>query len=468
MLALGLYLAINGSKQGEASFNFSKVEIMKVALGVSGGISAYKAVEVMRGLQKRGVEVQVVMTRNATRMVTPLTFQAISGFPVITDMWAESDDPLIKHIQIAQSVDLLIVAPATANVLAKFANGIADDFLSTVYISTTAPVLVAPAMNVEMWAHPATQENVRRLREREVHFVDPDEGFLACKSVGPGRLAEPEAIVNRAWDILQSGVRSQESEVRLSEVSQSSEFSFRANDQQVSEDFRAQTPDSRLQTPDLLGEHVLITAGPTYEAIDPVRGITNRSSGKMGYAIAEAALKRGAQVTLVSGPVSICAPAGSKTIQVKSAEEMHNAVMANLSHASVVVMAAAVADYRPALYVNQKIKKSDGKLNLELERTVDILAAVGGVKDSRVLIGFAAETQNVESNARKKLQDKNADMIVANDVSAKDAGFDVETNRVTLISQDWKRELPLLSKSEVADEILDAVVAIKSNSPVQV
>jgi phosphopantothenoylcysteine decarboxylase/phosphopantothenate--cysteine ligase len=433
---------------------------MKVALGVTGGISAYKAVEVMRGLQKRGVDVQVLMTRNATQMITPLTFQAISGFPVITDMWAESDDPEIKHIQIAQSVDLLIVAPATANVLAKFANGIADDFLSTVYISTTAPVLVAPAMNVEMWAHPATQENVERLRKRGVYFVDPDEGFLACKSVGPGRLAEPEAIVNHAWEILQSGVRSQESGVRFGGISTSGK-----NFQPPDTEFKTQ--DSRLKTQDLTGETVLITAGPTYEAIDPVRGITNRSSGKMGYAIAEAAVKRGAQVKLISGPVSIAPPVGSITVQVKSAEEMHNAVMANLAGATIVVMAAAVADYRPVCIADQKIKKNNGNLLLELERTIDILAAVGRLKDKRVLIGFAAETQNVEANARKKLQEKNADMIVANDVSAKDAGFDVETNRVTFISTDWKKELPLLSKLQVADEILDAAVAIKSHSVVQ-
>lgn len=423
---------------------------MKVALGVTGGISAYKAIEVMRGLQKRGVDVHVIMTRNATRMVTPLTFQAISGFPVITDMWAETDDPEIKHIQIAQSVDLLIVAPATANVLAKFANGIADDFLSTVYISSTAPVLVAPAMNVEMWAHPATQENVERLRKRGLHFVDPDEGFLACKSVGPGRLAEPDTIVNRAWEILQFGVKSQKSVVNG-----------------LREYEKPETEDYGLQATDLSGETVLITAGPTYEAIDPVRGITNRSSGRMGYAIAEVAVKRGAQVKLVSGPVSIASPAGAQTIQVKSAEEMHDAVMANLAGATIVVMAAAVADYRPVFVADQKIKKNNGNLLLELERTTDILAAVGRLKDARVLIGFAAETQNVESNARKKLQEKNADMIVANDVSAKDAGFDVETNRVTFISNDWKKELPLLSKLEVADEILNAAIAIKSHPVVQ-
>jgi phosphopantothenoylcysteine decarboxylase/phosphopantothenate--cysteine ligase len=408
---------------------------MKVALGVTGGISAYKAVEVMRGLQKSDVEVQVLMTQNATRMVTPLTFQAISGYPVITDMWAETDDPEIKHIQIAQSVDLLIVAPATANTLAKFANGIADDFLSTVYISTTAPVLVAPAMNVEMWAHPATQENVRRLRERGVQFVDPDEGFLACKSVGPGRLAEPSAIVERALEILQA--------VAL------------------------QTQNPIHQPFDLAGENVLITAGPTYEAIDPVRGITNRSSGKMGYKLAEAALKRGAKVTLVTGPVSLSPPAEAKTISVKSAEQMYQAVMENLQTATIVIMAAAVADYRPVRVADQKIKKHDDNLVLELERTVDILASVGKVKGSRLLIGFAAETQDVEANARLKLTAKNADLIVANDVSAKDAGFDVETNRVSLISRTFNKELPLLTKLEVADNIIDAALEIKSQSLVQ-
>lgn len=407
---------------------------MKVALGVTGGISAYKAVEVMRGLQKLGVDVQVLMTKNATQMITPLTFQAISGFPVITDMWAETTDPEIKHIQIAQSVDLLLVAPATANVLAKFANGIADDFLSTVYISATAPVLVAPAMNVEMWAHPATQDNVRRLRERGVQFVDPDEGFLACKSVGPGRLAEPNKIVNRAWEILQTGV----------------------------------APTASAAAQDLLGENVLITAGPTYEAIDPVRGITNRSSGKMGYAVAAAALKRGATVTIVSGPVAISPPVGANVLQVKSAEEMHDAVMQNLPEATMIIMAAAVADYRPAHKASQKIKKDGENLTLELERTLDILAAVGRVKESRVLIGFAAETENLEANARKKLEKKNADMIVANDVSANDAGFDVETNRVTLISADCKREFPLLTKLEVADKILDSALEIKSRSALQV
>ena len=404
---------------------------MKVGLGVTGCIAAYKAVEVLRGLQKRGVSVQVVMTRHAAQFVGPLTFQSISGQPVITEMFAPTDDPEIKHIQIAQAIDLLLVAPATANTLAKFANGIADDFLSTLYISTTAPVLAAPAMNVEMWAHPATQENVRRLRERGVRFVDPGEGYLACRTVGAGRLAEPAVIVERAWEILNQG---------------------------PVKDSESQSP---APTSDLAGEHVLITSGPTYEAIDPVRGITNRSSGKMGYAVAEAALARGAEVTLVSGPVAISPPAGARTINVKSAREMYDAVMANLEAATIIVMAAAVADYRPIRQADQKIKKNGGAFVLELEQTEDILATTGRIKGSRVVVGFAAETENVIANAKKKLQNKNADLIVANDVSAADSGFDVETNRVTLISSDEAIEMPLLTKRDAADRIIEAALKIK-------
>lgn len=405
-----------------------KVE-MKVGLGVTGCIAAYKAVEVLRGLQKRGVSVQIIMTRHATQFVGPLTFQSISGQPVITEMFAPTDDPEIKHIQIAQAIDLLIVAPATANTLAKFANGIADDFLSTLYISTAAPVLVAPAMNVEMWAHPATQENVKRLRERGVRFVDPGEGYLACRTVGAGRLAEPVEIVQRAWEILQQASES-----------------------------RSATPAPVL---DLAGEHVLITSGPTYEAIDPVRGITNRSSGKMGYAVAEAALARGAEVTIVTGPVAISPPGRARTINVKSARNMYEAVMANLEASTIVVMAAAVADYRPARMADQKIKKNGGAFVLELEQTEDILAATGRIKGSRVVVGFAAETENVIANAKKKLQDKNADLIVANDVSAADSGFDVETNRVILISSAETIEMPLLTKRETADRIIEAALKIK-------
>src|SRR3989442_5857472 len=315
---------------------------MNVALGVTGCIAAYKAVEVLRGLQKRGASVRVVMTRHATVFVTPLTFQSISGFPVITDMFAPSDDPEIKHIQVAQSIDLLLVAPATANALAKFANGIADDFLSTLYISTTSPVLVAPAMNVEMWAHPATRENVRRLRERGVEFVDPEEGYLACRTVGAGRLAEAERIVSRAFELVGSG----------------------------------------KPLTDLRGERVLVTAGPTQEAIDLVRFLSNRSSGKMGYAIAEAALARGAAVTLITGPVSIAPPEGARTCSVRRPAEMFKAVSDNLEGSTMVLMTAAVADYRPASALQQKIKKNGDALVLELEQTDDILAAAARKRGS--------------------------------------------------------------------------------------
>jgi len=398
---------------------------MNVALGVTGCIAAYKAVEVLRGLQKRGASVRVVMTRHATEFVTPLTFQSISGFPVITDMFAPSDDPEIKHIQLAQSIDLLLVAPATANALAKFANGIADDFLSTLYISTTSPVLVAPAMNVEMWAHPATRENVRRLRERGVEFVDPEEGYLACRTVGAGRLAEAERIVSRAFELVGS---------------------------------------SKPLT-DLRGERVLVTAGPTQEAIDPVRFLSNRSSGKMGYAISEAALARGAAVTLITGPVSIAPPEGARTISVRSAAEMFKAVSDNLEGSTMVLMTAAVADYRPASALQQKIKKNGDALVLELEQTDDILAAAARKRGSRVVIGFAAETENVIENARKKLNEKRADLIVANDVSAADAGFEVDTNRISLVSSGGVVDLPLMSKREAAEQILDAALRVRTSRP---
>ena len=405
---------------------------MRVVLGVTGCIAAYKAVEVLRGLQKHGVDVQVVMTPHATEFVGKLTFQAISGQEVVTEMFAPTSDPGIKHIQIAQSSDLLLVAPATANALAKFANGIADDFLSTLYISTTSPVLVAPAMNVEMWAHPATRENVQRLRNRGVRFVDPAEGYLACRTVGAGRLAEPAEIVARALAVLEGN----------SAGSSASE--------------------GHLAPPrPLAGERVLITAGPTYEAIDPVRGITNRSSGKMGYALATAAVAMGAEVTLVSGPVSLAPPEGASLVRVRSAAEMLAAVQASVERATIAVMAAAVADYRPRIAADQKIKKNGGGLVLDLEPTEDILATIGSKKGSLILIGFAAETQNVIANALKKLRDKNADIMVANDVSAADSGFDVETNRITLVSELEHLELPLLTKRQAADRILEAALRLK-------
>jgi len=369
------------------------------------------------------------MTRHATEFVGPLTFQAISGAPVITEMFAKTDDPEIKHIQLAGSIELLLVAPATANALAKFTSGIADDFLSTLYISTSAPVLVAPAMNAEMWLHPATQENVVRLKARGVEFIDPSDGYLACRTVGPGRLAEPADIVHRAWEIVQS---------------------------------RIVAGVNSLRSDDLAGEHILITAGPTYEAIDPVRGLTNRSSGRMGYALADAALARGARVTLISGPVSLTPPHSVDTIRVRSAAEMYSAVMDKLATATMVIMAAAVADFRPVSAAAQKIKKGvAGPLTLELERTEDILASVGRQRGGQIVVGFAAETDNVAENARKKLLDKGADLIVANDVSQEDAGFDVDTNRIALVTQTGVTELPLLNKRDAADRILDAAIKIR-------
>ena len=410
---------------------------MNIALGVTGCIAAYKAVSVLRGLQKRGASVRVVMTRHAAEFVTPLTFQSISGFPVIAEMFTPTDDPEIKHIQLAQSIDLLLVAPATANALAKFANGIADDFLSTLYISTTAPVLVAPAMNVEMWAHPATLENVRRLRERGVHFVDPEEGYLACRTVGAGRLAEPDEIVRRACEVIAARTTMASS-------------------------------DDGGATKDLRGESVLITAGPTQEAIDPVRFLSNRSSGKMGFAVAEAAIARGANVTLITGPVALAAPGGARMISVRSAAEMLDAVKSNLAGATIVVMAAAVADYRPAGVHRQKIKKNGSALVLDLEPTDDILAAVVRESGSRVVVGFAAETENVIANATKKLNEKGADLIVANDVSRPDSGFDVDTNRIAIVSSEGVLELPLLSKRDAAERIIDAAIKKRSARPLSI
>lgn len=389
---------------------------MRIALGVTGCIGAYKAALILRHLQEAGAEVEVVMTRRATEFIQPLTFQALSGRRVITDE-NENNDSEILHIALAQRIDLLLVAPCTANTMAKFAHGIADDFLSTLYISTPAPVLLAPAMNVVMWEHPATQANIALLRKRGVHFVEPDAGYLACGMEGRGRLADPQEIAQRALSL-----------------------------------FHPQ---------DLVGERVLITAGPTREYIDPVRFITNRSSGKMGYALAEAARKRGAEVTLVSGPVQLSPPQGVQLAQVTTTEQMYNAVLSHLERATIVVKAAAVCDYRPSALSEQKLKKKD-LLTLELEATPDILAAVGAQKGARLVVGFAAETERVVEHARSKLERKNLDLIVANDVSAPDAGFDVDTNRVILISRNAVQELPLMSKHQVAHKILDAIIQAKT------
>jgi len=397
---------------------------MKIALGVSGGIAAYKAAEIVRLLQDRGARVQVIMTRSAQEFVRPLTFAALSGEKVITEMFGEGTsepniDSAVEHIAVAQSIDGLLVAPATADTLAKFAQGIANDFLSTLYLATTAPVIVAPAMNVNMWEHPATKANLEILRARGVHIVEPGSGYLACGMIGAGRLADPEEIV--AATLTKLG---------------------------VAQDFAAET--------------VLITAGPTYEAIDPVRFIGNRSSGKMGYAIAEAALRRGARVILVSGPTALQPPSAAEVIAVESAQQMRDAVLQQFDAATTVIMTAAVADYRPAQVAEQKIKR-EKTMQLQLEPTSDILADLGKRRAQQVLIGFAAETENTLENAGGKLVRKNADAIVLNDVSNPKIGFSSDRNAVTIISRDEVVEVPESSKFEVAQRVLDAVVRIRAN-----
>lgn len=397
---------------------------MHITLGVTGGVAAYKAAELVRRLQQDGHTVQVVMTRSAREFVAPLTFAALSGRKVITDLFAESGgeanlESAIEHIAVAQQTDLLLVAPATADILAKFARGIADDFLTTLYLATSAPVVVAPAMNVNMWNHPATQENLETLRRRNVRVVNPDEGYLACGMTGAGRLAGQEAIVA--------------------------------------------VVNGTLRQRDLEAQIVLVTAGPTQEDLDPVRYIANRSSGKMGYAVAEAAARRGARVTLISGPTSLETPPGVERVDVRSAEEMHQAVQQRFSQSAIAIFAAAVADYRPAEQASQKVKRGKDELAVRLQPNPDILAEAARAKGERLVVGFAAETERVAENARKKLAAKNADLIVANDVTAEGAGFDADTNIVTLFARDG-RDLPLpkMSKREVADRILDEVVRLRS------
>jgi len=399
-----------------------------IALGVTGGIGAYKAVEIARGLQKNGHEVVAVMTRSARRFVGPLTFEAITRREVITDQFKPGANADIEHIAIASGIDLLLVAPATANTIAKFANGLADDFLSALFTATRAPVLVAPAMNTNMFEHPAVVKNMETLIARGVHVVDPGSGYLACGWIGKGRLAEPDEVVAAAEQVLrQSG--------------------------------------STM----LAGRRVLVTAGPTFEDIDPVRYVGNRSSGRMGYAIAAEALRRGATVTLVTGPTHLPPPVAADVIKVRSAAEMHAAVMARADDQEVVIMAAAVADYSPADPAGQKVKKADAPLTITLNRTRDILGDLGRLTSRTsgrpVLVGFAAETQNVVEHARGKLQRKAADLVVANDVSRSDAGFEVETNAVTLVSMDGVEEIPLQSKSAVAARILDRVEQIIAHLP---
>ncbi len=404
---------------------------MKIALGVTGGIAAYKAAEVLRMLQDRGIRAQVIMTRAAQEFVRPLTFAALSGEKVITGMFSPGEghepnvDSAIEHIAVAQSIDALVVVPATADILAHFAQGIATDFLTTLYLATTAPVVVAPAMNVNMWNHPATQANLEVLRKRGVKIVEPDAGYLACGMVGQGRLAENDAVVAAVMETLGA-------------------------------------------SQDLSGETVLITAGPTREKIDPVRYLTNRSSGRMGYALAEGAARRGARVLLVSGPTSLTLPGTAELTRVESTEEMRDAVLRFLPQASIVIKTAAVADYRPKSAAGQKIKVK-GPMTLELEATPDILKELSSKKTSQIIVGFAAETENVLENARQKLLAKNLDAIVVNDVSREGIGFDSDRNAVTIITRDDVVEVPETTKWEVAQRVLDQIVKLlqQRRSPVK-
>ncbi|WP_286884345.1 bifunctional phosphopantothenoylcysteine decarboxylase/phosphopantothenate--cysteine ligase CoaBC [Aneurinibacillus sp. UBA3580] len=389
-----------------------------IVIGVTGGIAIYKVADLCSKLTQRGADVWVLMTGSATRFVQPITFQALVRNPVLTDTFQEPNPAVISHIDVADRADLFLVAPATANIIGKMANGIADDIVTTAYLATKAPVWIAPAMNVNMYGHPAVQNNMRRLTEYGYRFIEPAEGYLACGWTGKGRLAEPAHI--------------------LGEI----EMFF---------------ADERHR--DMEGVRLLVTAGATQEAVDPVRFFTNHSTGKMGYAIAEAAAKRGAQVTLVSGKTNLTPPADVEFVPVVSAEDMYQAVIARYDKMDVIVKSAAVADYRPKSIHSQKMKKQPGDLVIELERTRDILAELGKRKTHQFLVGFAAETENVEENARGKLERKNADMIVANNVAQSGAGFGTDTNIVTIYTKDGeKRDLPQMSKAEIADRLLDAVL----------
>jgi phosphopantothenoylcysteine decarboxylase/phosphopantothenate--cysteine ligase len=403
---------------------------MRVALGVSGGIAAYKAAELLRLLQDKGLDVQVVMTRNACEFITPLTFAALSGHKVITGMFGEEQvspnvESAIEHMAVAQSIDALVIAPATANVLAKIAHGMADDFLTTLCLATKSPLIVAPAMNVNMWEHAATQENLESLRSRGVRVVNPDEGYLACGMTGAGRLTSPECIARAVFDAL--GI-----------------------------------------SDDLKGEVVLVTAGPTEEPLDAVRYISNRSSGKMGYALAEASRRRGAQVVLVSGPTRVEPPVVDACTRVRTSQEMAAAVARHVHDATVVLMAAAVADFRPTTTHLRKMKKQDGIPDVQLEPTEDILADIARRRrNGQIIVGFAAETENVIANASAKLHSKSLDLLVANDVSQEGAGFEVDTNIVTIVFSDGRRvELEKMSKFDVANRVLDQVVEIRRKSGV--
>ena len=393
-----------------------------VVLGVTGGIAAYKACELTSRLRKAGAQVYVILTKNACEFVTPLTFETLSNHPAVTDTFARPETWEVEHIALAKRADVFAVAPATANILAKMAHGIADDMLSTTLLATRAPVLAAPAMNTGMWENAATRENVETLRRRGVRFIGPEGGFLACGDEGAGRMSEPKDIFDAIRDIL-------------------------------------------CPKRDMEGLHVLVTAGPTQERIDPVRFISNRSSGKMGYAIAENAAARGAKVTLVSGPTNLNAPEGVERVSILSTQDLFGAMTRLAPKADIVIQAAAPADFTPETVADQKIKKQGGEeLILTLKQTPDVAAQVGRLKHpGQTLVGFAAETQDVLENAEKKLQKKSLDMIVANDVTAPGAGFDVDTNIVTFVTKNGRETLPCLPKAEVARELLNRVMRLREN-----
>jgi phosphopantothenoylcysteine decarboxylase/phosphopantothenate--cysteine ligase len=430
-------------KQAEQEFSGRRV-----ALGITGGIAAYKAIEVLRGLQRAGCEVRVTMTKHACEFIQPLTFRALSGSYVLVDDYAADNPDPIAHITFSQTVDLFIIAPATANTLAKLANGVADDFLTSTYLACTAPVLIAPAMNTVMWQHPATQRNLQRLRDDGVHLIDPDEGEMACGTFGPGRLNEPEMIVSAALELLR------QHRLRIDQ----SPNTARNIDRQEQ---------ARRRPEDLRGENFLITAGATREPIDPVRFISNRSSGRMGFALAAAARDRGAEVTIVAGITSVDPPGGVRVVRVSSAEEMRVAVNKEAGAASIFMAAAAVSDYRAKEKASTKIKKSEAEIELKLERTADILGEVAQARtNAPLLIGFAAETDNLLKHAREKLVAKGLDAIIANDVSREGSGFDSENNAVVILLRDDPHpvELPLMSKLEIAHRILDEIVKLRRAS----
>ncbi len=398
---------------------YKMLEGKRIVLGITGGIAAYKSAELTREFVKGGADVKVIMTRNATRFITPLTLQTLSGNPVYTDMFSITERSEISHITLAGEADIIIVAPATANIIGKIACGLADDLLSTTIMATKAPVLTCPAMNSNMYTNDIVEENINKLASRNYFFIEPGYGELACKAEGPGRLPPLADIVEEVESI--------------------------------------------LTEKDLAGEKILITAGPTREPFDPVRYITNYSSGRMGYALATMARRRGADVTLISGPSSLTKPSGVKFQQVSSAIEMRDTVMNNMKNSTVIIKAAAVADFRPAIFSDDKIKKADGTLNVHLERNPDICAEVGRKKGDRILVGFAVETENLIENARSKMTEKNMDLIVANDITQSGAGFQTDTNIVKILDREGgKEELPILDKIEVADRILNSVKEIKA------